>query len=81
MDHTTIDTDTAALMAEVDALLAQCAETDARVEALLARPVVIASTAGRIAALQALSAENTAALDAIEAEQAAIAAELEAMGL
>jgi hypothetical protein len=80
MDHT-IDTDTAALMAEVDALIAECAETDARIDALLARPVPITSTAGRIAALQAMHVENTAALDAIEAEQAAIAAELEAMGL
>lgn len=80
MDHTT-DIDTAALMAEVDALIAECVETDARIDALLARPVVIRSISGRIAALQALSAENTAALDAIEREQAAIAAELEAMGL
>jgi hypothetical protein len=80
MDHTT-DIDTAALMAEVDALIAECAETDARIDALLARPVVIRSISGRIAALQALSAENTAALDAIEREQAAIAAELDAMGL
>ena len=81
MDHTTIDTDTAALMAEVDALIAECAETDARIDALLARPVVIRSISGRIAALQALSAENAAAFDEIEAEQAAIAAELDAMGL
>lgn len=80
MDHTT-DIDTAALMAEVDALIAECVETDARIDALLARPVVIRSISGRIAALQALSAENTAALDAIEREQAAIAAELDAMGL
>lgn len=80
MDHTT-DTDTDALMAEVDALIAECAETDARINALLARPVVIRSISGRIAALQAMHAENTAALDEIEAEQAAIAAQLDAMGL
>ena len=50
MDHTTT-TDTDALMAEVDALLADSAATDARVEALLAT----GSTAVRIAdlALQA----------------------------
>lgn len=51
MDHTTTTTDTDALMAEVDALLADSAATDARVEALLAA----GSTAVRIAdlALQA----------------------------
>ena len=50
MDHPTT-TDTDALMAEVDALLADSAATDARVEALLAT----GSTAVRIAdlALQA----------------------------
>ena len=50
MDHTTT-TDTDALMAEVDALLADSAATDARVKALLAT----GSTAARIAdlALQA----------------------------
>ena len=78
---TDIDAETDALLAEVDALIAECRETDARVEALLAQPVVIRSISGRIAALQALSAENAAALDVIEAEQAAIAAELDAMGL
>ena len=51
MDHTTTTTDTDALMAEVDALLADSAATDARVEALLAA----GSTAVHIAdlALQA----------------------------
>lgn len=81
MDITTTDIDTDALMAEVEALIAECAETDARVDALLAQPVVIRSISGRMAALQALAAENAAALDAIEAEQAAISAQLDAMGL
>ena len=51
MDHATTTTDTDALMAEVDALLADSAATDARVEALLAT----GSTAVRLAdlALQA----------------------------
>ncbi len=80
MDHTTIDTDTAALMAEVDALIAETAEQDARIEALLSRPVRLSVTS-QLAALRALADENAAALDAIEREQAAIAAELEAMGL
>ena len=81
MDITTTDIDTDALLADVEALFAECAETDARVEALLAQPVVIRSISGRLAALQALAAENAAALDAIEAEQAAISAQLDAMGL
>lgn len=78
MDNATT-TDTAALLAEMDAFLAECAETDARVEALLAQPLVITSISGRLAALQAMHAENAAALDAIEAEQAAIAAQLDAL--
>ena len=77
--NTTTDIDAAALLAECDALLAECAQTDARVEALLAQPVVIRSISGRLAALQALAAENAAALDAIEAEQAAISAQLDAL--
>lgn len=77
MDNATTDTD--GLLAEMDAFLAECAETDARVEALLAQPVVIRSISGRLAALQAMHAENAAALDAIEAEQAAIAAQLDAL--
>ena len=80
--HTdTTATDTDALLAEVEALIVETAEQDARIDALLARPVVIRSVSGRIAALQALSAENAAALDAIEAEQAAIAAQLDELGL
>lgn len=77
MDHTTLDTDTDALLAEVDALLAEVDATDARVDALLAQPVVVTSITGRLAALRQQSAENTAALDAIEAEQSVIAAQLD----
>lgn len=73
----TTDTDTSALLAECNALLADAAVTDARIEALLAQPLVITSLAGQLAALRQLSAENTAALDAIEAEQAVIAAQLD----
>ena len=66
--HDTATTD--ALMREIDALIAECAETDARVDALLATPVPIHSIAGRMAALRsgldALAAEN----DALEREQA-----------
>lgn len=73
---TTPATDIDALMAELDAMEATWRETSARLDALLARPVA-QSFSGRLAALQALSAENSAALDAIEAEQAAIAAQLD----
>jgi hypothetical protein len=70
-------TDTDALLAEMDAFLAECAATDARVEALLAQPVVIRSISGRLAALQVIAAENATALDAIEAEQAEIERQIE----
>lgn len=70
-------TDTDALLAEMDAFLAECAATDARVKALLAQPVVIRSISGRLAALQAIAAENATALDAIEAEQAEIERQIE----
>lgn len=70
-------TDTDALLAEMDAFLAECAATDARVEALLAQPVVIRSISGRLAALQAIAAENATALDAIEAELAEIERQIE----
>ena len=72
-------TDTDALLAEMDAFLAECAATDARVEALLAQPVVIRSISGRLAALQAIAAENATALDAIEAEQSEIERQIEAL--
>ena len=71
-------TDTDALLAEMDTFLAECAAIDARVEALLAQPVVLSLTS-QLAALQALSAENTAALDAIEAEQTEIERQIEAL--
>lgn len=76
---TATTTDIDALMAELDAMEAAWSETSARLDALLARPVPVHSLRGRIAALQALSAENSAALDAIEREQAAIAAQLDEM--
>lgn len=76
MDTTTT---TDGLLADLDALFAECAATDARIDALLAQPVVIRSISGRLAALQAMHAENAAALDAIEAEQAAISAQLDAL--
>lgn len=75
--NTTPTTDLDALEAEIDAMQAAWAETSARLDALLERPVPVHSFSARIAALQALSAENSAALDAIEAEQAAIAAQLD----
>ena len=71
-------TDLTALEAELDALLAESAEQDARIETLLARPVGRSITS-QLAALQALSAENAAALDAIEAEQAEIERQIEAL--
>jgi hypothetical protein len=76
---TTPTTDLAALEAELDAMEAAWSETSARLDALLERPVPVHSISGRLAALQALAAENAAALDAIEAEQAAIAAQLDEM--
>ena len=73
MEHTTtIDT----LAAEVHALEAEWAATDARLEALLARPVH-RSIGSQLAQMERQLAENSAALDAIEAEQAAIAAQLD----
>lgn len=74
MEHTTTTIDT--LAAEVEALEAEWAATDARLEALLARPVH-RSIGSQLAALRQLATENSAALDAIEAEQAVIAAQLD----
>ena len=79
MEHPTTDTDTAALLAECEALLAAAAATDARIDALLAKPVHM-SVSSQLAALRQLAAENTAALDAIEAEQALIATQLDELG-
>lgn len=79
MEHT-IATDTAALLAEVDALLAAGAALDARVDALLAQPVALSITS-QLAAMHRGLAEHRARLDMIEAEQAAIAAQLDALEL
>lgn len=74
MEHATTTIDT--LTAEVEALLAETAATDARIDALLAQPVHL-SISSQLAALRQLAAEESAALDAIEAEQAVIAAQLD----
>jgi hypothetical protein len=76
MDTTT--TDLTALEAELAAMEAESAEQDARIDALLARPVGRSITS-QLAALQALAAENAAALDAIEAEEAEIERQIEAL--
>lgn len=78
MEHTTA-TDITALEAELAALEADDAAQTARIDALLAQPVVIRSISGQLAALQTLAAENAAALDEIEREQAAIEAAIEAL--
>lgn len=73
MAHHT-DTDTAALLAEVDALLLEVAATDARVEALLRT----GSPAVRMADLALQVEMGRAELDQIEREQAAIEAAIDA---
>jgi cell division protein FtsB len=73
MEHTTPITDTAALLAEVDALLLEVAATDARVEALLRT----GSTAVRMADLALQMELGSAELDQIEREQAAIEAAID----
>jgi hypothetical protein len=77
MDHTTT-TDTDALMAEVDALLEQCANTDARVDALLGGWAPRPATALRRLQRTARHAARLSAL--VERQQAALAAQLDAMG-
>jgi phage-related minor tail protein len=77
MDTTAITTD--ALMREINALIAECAATDARVDALLATPVPIHSIAGRIAALRDGIDELAAETDALEREQAEIERQIEAL--
>lgn len=74
MDHTTT-TDIAALEAEVDALLAETAVMDARVEALLRT----GSTAVRMADLALQLELNRRELDQIEQEQRAIEAAIDAL--
>lgn len=73
MDHTTtIDAD--ALLAEVNALLAEAAETDARIEALLRT----GSVAVRLADLALQLELGARELDQLEQEQRAIEAAIEA---
>jgi len=74
MDHTT-PTDIAALEAEVDALLAETAVMDARVEALLRT----GSTAVRMADLARQLELGRRELDQIEQEQRAIEAAIDAL--
>jgi len=77
MEHTTT-TDTDALLADVDALIEQAAETDARVDALLDawQPQ---NTTSALRRLQR-TARHTARLSAlVERQQAALAAQLDAM--
>lgn len=75
MEHTTPDTATDALLAEVDALLAEGAAMDARIEALLrtGSPAVLMADL----ALQLELARQE--LDQIEREQRAIEAAIDAM--
>ena len=75
MEHTTLDTDTDALLAEVDALLAEGAATDARVEALLrtGSPAVVMAD---LALQMELGRQE---LDQIEQEQRAIEAAIGAL--
>lgn len=74
MHHTT-DTDTAALLAEVDALLAETAATDARIEALLRT-----GSASVVMADLALQMElGRQELDQIERDQLAIEAAINAL--
>jgi hypothetical protein len=74
MDHTTT-TDTDALLAEVDALLAETAATDARIEALLrtGSPAVVMAD---LALQMELGRQE---LDQIERDQLAIEAAINAM--
>ncbi len=74
MEHTTT-TDIAALEAEVDALLAETAVMDARVEALLRT----GSTAVRMADLALQLELGRRELDQIEQEQLAIEAAIDAL--
>lgn len=75
MEHTTPTTDTDALLAEVDALLAEGAALDARIDALLAT----GSPAVRMADLALQMELGRQELDQIEAEQAEIARQIEAL--
>jgi hypothetical protein len=72
MDHTTPTTDTDALLAEVNALIAESDAIDARIEALLAT----GSTAVRMADLARQLELGRQELDQIEADQAEIVRQL-----
>jgi len=77
MEHTTT-TDTDALLADVDALIEQCAATDARVNALL-DAWTPQTTTSALRRLQR-TARHTARLSAlIERQQAALTAQLDTM--
>jgi len=75
MEHTTHDIDADALLAEVDALLADVAATDARIEALLrtGSPAVVMAD---LALQMELGRQE---LDRIEREQQAIEAAIDAI--
>ncbi len=77
MDHAThaTDTDTAALLAEVDALIAESAAIDARTDALLRT----GSTAVVLADLALQLEIGRQELDQIEQDQLVIAAALDAL--
>ena len=74
MEHTTPDTATDALLAEVDALLAEGAAMDARIEALLRT----GSPAARMDDLALQLELGRQELDQIEREQQAIEAAIDA---
>lgn len=76
MEHTTTDIDIDALLAEVDAVIAESAAIDARVDALLRT----GSTAARMADLALQMEIGRQELDQIEQEQQAIAAAIDALG-
>lgn len=74
------DTDTTdALMREIDAFIAECAETDARVDALLATPIPVHSITGRMAALRANIEALAVETDALEREQIEIERQIAAL--
>ena len=79
MDHTTLDTDTDALLAEVDALLAEGAAMDARIDALLAQPIHRSITS-QLADLAAMNRQAQRELAVQERYQRRIARALEQAG-
>jgi hypothetical protein len=79
MDHTTTDIDIDALTAEVDALLAEDAAMDARVDALLAKPIHRSITT-QLADLAAMNRQAQRELAVQERYQRRIAHALEQAG-